>query len=185
MNHSTHIEQNKRALKEALINNCRGSADNMTVSALCCLAGVSRASFYNYYDGIHSVIEDIEQQYLPLLLEDNACDNSLPVTIKHMDIMYKNKSVYLFLFRNGNANKQINNISRALFRERPNTGNCAVSEDTVSLFVHFLTTASVQLLIYALEHQQTISHHKMAQLHLIIEKHAYAMIEEYEALPKQ
>ncbi len=178
------ITKNKTLLKNTLIENCSHDVHDMTVSKLCSLAKVSRPTFYAYYDGIHSVIEDIERQYLPLLLEDPEDDNNLHVTLRHMDTLYKNKQAYLFLFRNGRADRIIQRISRSLFKERPARANVAISEDTVSLFINFLTPASVQLFIYALEHSQTISYEQLAQLHLIIESHAYAMIAEYEKLPK-
>ncbi len=175
------ITRNKTLLKNTLINHCTDNVHNMTVSKLCSLAGVSRPTFYAYYDGIHSIIEEIELQHLPPLLNADHLSNITEVTA-NMDMVEKNKATYLFLLRNGRANKYINKVSQTLFRERPANGGKTISDETVELFASFLTPASVQLLIYELEHNNTITHQHMARLHLIIERHTYAMIAEYENL---
>lgn len=178
MKHSTHTEQNKKALRDALVNNCHGSADNMTISALCQLAGVSRASFYNYYEGIHSIIEEIEQELLePLLHQETGAHQS--DIVNSVTVILQNKREWLFLMNNGKTRQIITDDVRSVMHHNLTARNCILPADILEIFTLTLVPSVIELLIHFLSSNNTITIADLSILLDLMEQSTYDMVIKY------
>ncbi len=177
MKNIERIEKNKNAIKNALINNCKGDVRNMSVVRLCKLANVGRTTFYNYYDGIHSVIEEMEKEYLTPIFnvkEDRTIDD-------HVQEMLKHPKEYMFLLNNSKF-IELSFKNAPIISEKHFSNKIDISKESVKTVSIFIIPGFISLIKNILSKNSTITKQNMGKLFCIIEKHMYEMIEEYNAI---
>ncbi len=177
MKNAQRIENNKKALKTALINNCNGDINNITVAKLCELTDISRTTFYNYYDGIHSIIEELEEEFLAPIFNPQA-EHTLDF---YVDIMLKNPKEYSFLLNNSRFVELSFKSALRIGKNHFNNHN-DITDEAVRTISLFIIPGYINLIKNFSSPDCTITKERMGELFCIIEKHAYAMIEEYNAI---
>ncbi len=101
------ITKNKKLIKKTLVTNFTNGFQDVTVSKLCQLSGVSRTAFYSYYPSIYAIIEELRQEFLPF---EPGKPNMESIFVKErIESVLKNKAEYLFLLSD--------DVCRALFSE--------------------------------------------------------------------
>lgn len=104
----------------ALQINCTKKLDDITISEVAQRAGISRSTFYTYYNDVYSVMEEIENELLSGIQIVTKDINSYRLDKHHVDNpFYVDRQVFEFIQKNSDAFKTLlGKFGEPLFRYR-------------------------------------------------------------------
>lgn len=129
-------EQTKQKLKETFLDcYARDGMLNITVGAITKKAGYNRSTFYNYYDDLHSMLDEIEdtvieqvQIKMSEIFSDGIPENIRSVFPLILSIFEEyGNTLYILLGKNGDAafrqrlRKTVKDFFREIFQDRIST----------------------------------------------------------------
>ncbi len=147
-------EQTKKELKAAFIELYREKGlSGVTIGSVSKKAGYNRCTFYNHYDDIHAILEEIENELLATL-ESKAQNQTANLSFSGIESVFREflakfeehgETIYALMGKNGDAffrNRMLENAKRH-FRE--NFKN-QIDEDKVEYILTFLSSSALSLI---------------------------------------
>lgn len=149
-------EQTKRKLKETFLElYANGGMAHVTVGAITKKAGYNRSTFYNYYDDLQSMLDEIEEIVIEQVQSKirTAFCNGIPEDISSVFPLlltvfeeYGN-TLYILLGRNGDAafrqrlKKNVKESLREMFKNR-------ISSELLEYLLTFVVSSGLGLIEY-------------------------------------
>lgn len=149
-------EQTKRKLKETFLElYANGGISNVTVGAITKKAGYNRSTFYNYYDDLQSmldeiedtVIEQVQSRLLTIFSDGIPADISTVFPLVLSVFEEYGNTLYNLLGRNGDAafrqrlRKNVKEPLREMFKDR-------ISAEQLEYLLTFVVSSGLGLIEY-------------------------------------
>lgn len=158
-------ERTKKKLKETFLSLCeKDGISNVTVGAITKKAGYNRCTFYNYYDDLNSMLQEIEDTVIKQirLKMPEIFSNGIPEDISTVFPLllsifeeYSN-TLYVLLGENGDPafrqrlRKTVKDFFRGVFRER-------VSSERLEYMLAYVVSAGLGLIEHWYETEKEYS----------------------------
>jgi AcrR family transcriptional regulator len=104
----------KNVIKETLIDLLsEKEANKITVSEICKIADINRATFYRYYMDVFDLLDKIREEFVTEIMDavkDDSIDTVYVFTKEIFEVLSNNKKLVKVLFNNRNFNYFISEI---------------------------------------------------------------------------
>ena len=108
------IKYTKKTIKDTFLNLLKEKEiSKITVSEICKLSDINRATFYRYYLDVYDLLEQIEQDFMLELADATEKEKKTSVSIFTYDILEvfsNNKELVKLIFNSKNSISSVDNI---------------------------------------------------------------------------
>lgn len=115
------IKYTKKIIKDTLIKLLEEKdLKKITVSEICNLADINRATFYRYYLDVYDLLQKIEEEFVSELKEVADNDNKYSISTFTKDLLtvfYSNKELVKILFNTNNNVYFLNDILEVAYKK--------------------------------------------------------------------
>lgn len=122
-------EKTKKIIKNTFAELIKENRElnKMTVSELVKRADINRSTFYNHYDSIYGVAEELEAEIIKVLLENTTKLNSLDDIFKYLDeiidYLKRNEDMYRLLLSSDEPQVFLKKLNRSILEKMYNSIN--------------------------------------------------------------
>ena len=113
------VKYTKKIIKDTFLNLLKEKEiSKITVSEICKLSDINRATFYRYYLDIYDLLEKIEQDFILELVNatENQNDTSVSLYTKEiLKVFFNNKDLVKLIFNTKNGIGSLDNILEATY----------------------------------------------------------------------
>lgn len=108
------VKYTKKAIKDTFLNLLKEKEiSKITVSEICKLSDINRATFYRYYLDVYDLLEKIEQDFILELVNATDTDKDTSVAVFTYDILevfLNNKELVKLIFNTKNSISSVDTI---------------------------------------------------------------------------
>ncbi len=147
-------EQTKKELKAAFIELYRKNGlSGITIGAVSKKAGYNRCTFYNHYDDVHAILDEIENELLAAL-ESKLQNQTVSFSLDGIESVFRNffavfeeygDTIYVLMGKNGDVSFRKRMLKNAKKHFRENFKN-QIDEDKVEYILTFLSSTVLALI---------------------------------------
>ncbi len=147
-------EQTKKELKAAFIELYREKGlSGVTIGAVSKKAGYNRCTFYNHYDDVHAILDEIENELLSAL-ESKLQNQTVSFSLDGIESVFRNflavfeeygDTIYVLMGKNGDVSFRKRMLSNAKKHFRENFKN-QIDEDKAEYILTFLSSSALSLI---------------------------------------
>ncbi len=147
-------EQTKKALKSSFLELCeKKGISGVTVGAITKKAGYNRCTFYNHYDDVHAILDEIENELLAAL-ESKAQNQTVNLSFSGIESAFREflaefeehgETIYALMGKNGDVSFRKRMLENAKKHFRENFKN-QIDEDKAEYILTFLSSSALSLI---------------------------------------
>lgn len=119
------VKYTKKIIKETTLSLLKEKdISKITISEICTLADINRATFYRYYLDIYDLLEKIEEEFILELVTATEDEDDTNVSLflhKVLEVFLNNKELVKILFNTKNGISSLDNILETAY-----TKSCAI-----------------------------------------------------------
>ncbi len=129
---------------------------NITVTEICQIADINRATFYRYYDDIYDLLKKIQESFVDDIKNSNAIINIREYTVYDftMDILkifLKNKKIVKILFDTNNSVYFVNDVLEVPYKKLSElwiTNNPNISKEEILYSLVYVFNGALGVIDY-------------------------------------
>ncbi len=173
LNHTDRrVKRTKKALRDALFELLETKTINqITVTELTTLADVNRATFYFYYNDLHDMLQQIQneayQVFEEILSESNSSITTVEGFTEYAERLLvfckEHETLCRFIFNNDANNQLYQQIQHLMLKNIPNAKDVFPENNPARYSTNFVLTGITGVLIEWMNDGMKISTHELAR----------------------
>lgn len=172
------IKYTKKIIKDTLIDLLnKKDINKITVSEICKIADINRATFYRYYLDVYDLLEQIKQEFVTELKEaakkDTQNDNIYTFLKDLLEVLVNNKELGKVLFNTKNSTYFLNDILELAYEKCKNRWKKDlpnIKEEDIEYATIFIFNGTLGIINYWVQNDFDKS---VEEMEAIIEKLCY------------
>lgn len=164
------IKYTKKVIKETFLNLLEEKdIKKITVSEICELADVNRATFYRYYLDVYDLLDKIEDEFIEELKSALSSDNNYTISSFSSDLLkvfLENKELVKILFNTNNNIYFLNNFLEIAYekcKERWEKDLPEIKEEDINYASSFIFNGALGVINYWVKNDFNKDYKEIAQ----------------------